>query len=55
MSEPNLLQEQAYIAGVWCDAASLDTLAITNPATGKVIAHVPKMGAEETQTAIKAA
>jgi succinate-semialdehyde dehydrogenase / glutarate-semialdehyde dehydrogenase len=55
MSERNLLREQAYIDGVWCDAISGQTIAVNNPANGDIIAHVPKMGAEETRKAIQAA
>ncbi len=51
----NLLREQAYIAGAWCDALAGQTIAVNNPANGDIIAHVPKMGAEETRNAIEAA
>jgi succinate-semialdehyde dehydrogenase/glutarate-semialdehyde dehydrogenase len=49
----NLLREQGYIAGRWRDAFSGETIAVNNPANGDIIAHVPKMGAEETEKAIK--
>jgi succinate-semialdehyde dehydrogenase/glutarate-semialdehyde dehydrogenase len=32
-----------------------DTFEVTNPATGDVLAHVPKLGAEETRRALEAA
>ena len=51
----NLLKEQAYIAGAWCDALLGQTMAVNNPANGGIIAHVPNMGAEETRNAIEAA
>ena len=51
----NLLREQAYIAGAWCDALLGQTMAVNNPANGDIIAHVPNMGAEETRNAIEAA
>jgi len=51
----NLLKEQAYIAGAWCDALLGQTMAVNNPANGDIIAHVPNMGAEETRNAIEAA
>ncbi|MGL4748296.1 MAG: NAD-dependent succinate-semialdehyde dehydrogenase, partial [Shewanella sp.] len=41
--------------GQWCNAHSKETVAITNPATGAVIACVPVMGQAETQAAIAAA
>jgi len=50
-----LLRQQCPIDGAWVDADSGQTLAITNPATGEVIARVPNMGAAETRRAIDAA
>lgn len=55
LKDPSLLRHQCYINGVWCDAQSQETVAITNPATGVVIGHVPVMGQLETAAAIKAA
>ncbi len=55
MNEPELLRRQAYYAGLWQDADSGAVLAVTNPATGDVIAHVPNMGAAETEKVITAA
>ncbi len=55
LNDASLFREQAYIGGVWCEADSGATLAVTNPATGAVIGHVPLMGAVETQRAIAAA
>lgn len=51
----SLLRQQCPIDGAWVDADSGKTLAVTNPATGDVIAHVPLMGATETRRAIDAA
>ena len=53
--EPALLHRQAYVDGKWVDADSGDTFPVTNPATGEVIAEVPRMGAAETRRAIAAA
>ena len=53
--EPALLHRQAYVDGKWLDADSGDTFPVTNPATGEVIAEVPRMGAAETRRAIAAA
>lgn len=50
-----LLRQQAFIDGQWLAADSGATHAIDNPATGEIIAHVPDMGAGETQRAITAA
>lgn len=49
----SLLKTQAYINGQWQSAPQ--TLNVTNPATGDIIATVPNMGATETQQAIAAA
>ena len=50
-----LLQRQAYVDGVWVDADSGETFPVVNPATGEVIADVPRMGAAETRRALAAA
>lgn len=54
LNDSSLLKQQAYVNGEWCDADSGRTIAVTNPATGEVIGHVPEMGAAETQRAIAA-
>src|SRR6188472_1719844 len=51
----DLLREQAFLDGRWVDADSGETFAVSDPATGKTIARVPRMGAAETQRAIGAA
>ncbi len=55
LKDPSLLRQQGFIDGQWCDADGGDTLAVDNPATGEIIATVPKMGAAETRRAIEAA
>ncbi len=55
LADPALLREQAYIDGEWCDADDGGSFAVTNPATGEVLGHVPRMGAAETRRAIEAA
>ena len=54
LSDPSLLKTDAYINGKWVDAGG-KTIAVTNPATGEVIANVADHGAEMTRTAIKVA
>jgi succinate-semialdehyde dehydrogenase / glutarate-semialdehyde dehydrogenase len=44
--QSDLVLRQAYIDGAWVDADSGATFAVTNPATGEVVAEVPRMGAE---------
>jgi succinate-semialdehyde dehydrogenase/glutarate-semialdehyde dehydrogenase len=55
LSDTALLRTQAYVNGQWIDAASGDTLPVTNPATGETIAEVAKCGTAETRRAIEAA
>ncbi len=52
---PDLLLRQAYVDGAWVDADSGATFAVADPATGRTIAEVPRMGAAETRRAIAAA
>ncbi len=51
----NLLLEANLIGGGWHAADSGETIPVINPATGKVLGHVPNAGAEETIRAIAAA
>lgn len=55
LKDKSLLRQQCYINGQWLDADSSETLDVTNPATGRKIGTVPKMGAKETRAAINAA
>jgi len=55
LQNPDLLRRQCYIDGAWVDADSGATVEVTNPADGKVIGTVPRMGAAETRRAIEAA
>ncbi|QNM96477.1 NADP-dependent succinate-semialdehyde dehydrogenase [Chitinimonas koreensis] len=55
LKDPSLLKQQCYIDGQWLDADSGETIAVNNPATGEIIARVPKMGEAETRRAIEAA
>jgi len=50
-----LLREQAYIDGQWVSGAGGERFAVTNPADGSLVAHVPELGVEETKAAIEAA
>jgi succinate-semialdehyde dehydrogenase / glutarate-semialdehyde dehydrogenase len=53
--EPALLYRHAYVDGTWVDADSGETFPVTNPASGDVLAEVPRMGAAETRRALAAA
>ncbi|MES2554124.1 MAG: aldehyde dehydrogenase family protein, partial [Pseudomonadota bacterium] len=56
LSYPPLLKSGvASLAGQWTSADSGKTFAVTNPANGETIAHVPMMGRAETLRAIIAA
>ncbi len=55
LSDPSLLRQQGFIDGAWCDADGGGSFAVTNPANGETVAHVPDMGAAETARAIDAA
>ena len=55
LTDKNLLKTGAYINGQWVASDQGDTLAVTNPATGEVIAYVASCGGAETRRAIEAA
>jgi succinate-semialdehyde dehydrogenase / glutarate-semialdehyde dehydrogenase len=55
LTDASLLRSQCYINGQWLDADGGESIDVTNPATGEVIATVPKMGTDETRRAIEAA
>jgi succinate-semialdehyde dehydrogenase/glutarate-semialdehyde dehydrogenase len=55
LTDADLLRNQAYIDGAWCDADSGETFEVRNPATGELIAAVPRCGALETRRAVEAA
>ena len=50
-----LKRHQLFIGGKWSDSSGGDDQEIINPATGKVIAHVPKGTAEDVDRAVAAA
>ena len=55
LSRTDLFKQQCYIDGQWLDADSGKTMGVVNPATGKPLGTIPKMGAQETRRAIEAA
>ena len=55
LKDPSLLCTKALVAGEWVDADDGTTFAVTNPARGDIIAHVPNLGRAETARAIDAA
>ena len=50
-----LYSNKAFINGDWLEAASGETLEVTNPVDGSVIGTVPNMARQETMAAIEAA
>lgn len=55
LADPRLFREFAFIDGRWRSAYSGATVAVTDPAAGEMIGHVPDLGAAETREAIAAA
>ena len=55
LTDPDLFRQAALIGGEWVEADGGGTFAVTNPATGETIGHVPNLGAAETERAIAAA
>jgi succinate-semialdehyde dehydrogenase/glutarate-semialdehyde dehydrogenase len=55
IADKGLLKTRAFINGEWVDADNGETLPVTNPATGEVIAEVAKCGTAETRRAIRMA
>ncbi|WP_187261406.1 NAD-dependent succinate-semialdehyde dehydrogenase [Pontibacter beigongshangensis] len=55
MEQNSLIRTEAYVNGQWVKAGSGKTFAVTNPATGKVIASVTDMDRADTRRAIDAA
>ena len=55
ISDKGLLKTQAYIDGKWVDGDQGETYAVTNPATGEVIAECASCGTSETRRAVEAA
>jgi len=53
LQDPTLLKTQALIDGQWVDAA--DRFAVTDPATGVVLAQVSNLGGAQAEQAIAAA
>lgn len=55
LKDSELLKQQCYIDGKWCDADSSQTLDVTNPADGSLVGRVPDMGETEALAAVAAA
>ncbi|CAH2031874.1 NADP-dependent succinate-semialdehyde dehydrogenase [Trichlorobacter ammonificans] len=55
LSDPALLRQQCYLNGQWLHADTDGTIDVVNPADGRIIGTVPRMGTSETRRAIEAA
>ncbi|WP_424196126.1 NAD-dependent succinate-semialdehyde dehydrogenase [Ampullimonas aquatilis] len=55
LNDPQLLREACYWQGQWQGAHNGAQVAVHDPATGAMIAHIPDCGAPETTAAIAAA
>ena len=55
LNDPTLLRADAYVDGHWIPAASGARFAVTNPATGAVIANVADADVADTRAAVDAA
>ncbi len=55
LKDRRLARDRACVGGEWCAADDGTSFPVTNPATGEVLAEVPRMGAVETRRAIEAA
>ena len=53
ISDQGLLKTQAYIDGKWVDADSGETLPVTNPANGEVLAEVAKCSADRRTPTVR--
>lgn len=51
LKDPTLFKQQCYLNGEWISGT--DTTPVTNPATGELLGHVPRMGREHARTAIE--
>ncbi|HSP01752.1 MAG TPA: NAD-dependent succinate-semialdehyde dehydrogenase [Thioalkalivibrio sp.] len=55
LQDKSLWRSQCLIDGRWIDADGGQHIAVTNPADGSTLGHVPRMGTEDTRRAISAA
>jgi 1-pyrroline dehydrogenase len=51
----SVTQHKQFIGGEWVESSSGETLEVLNPATGEVIAEVPKSTSEDVDRAVEAA
>ena len=54
LSDKELLKDKCLIDGKWLSAKINETIAVTNPADGAVVGHVPSLSAGEVEKVIEA-
>ena len=55
LNDPSLLRVDSYVNGAWTTAAGDKRFAVTNPATGDIVAKVADLGASDVSAAIDGA
>jgi succinate-semialdehyde dehydrogenase / glutarate-semialdehyde dehydrogenase len=50
LKDPSLFKQQCYLNGQW--VSGTETMAVTNPATGEVLGHIPHLGQSQAAQAI---
>jgi succinate-semialdehyde dehydrogenase/glutarate-semialdehyde dehydrogenase len=55
LNDPTLYKTRSYINGTWMDSKDGSSFTVDNPASGRSIAQVANLGADEAQAAIAAA
>jgi succinate-semialdehyde dehydrogenase/glutarate-semialdehyde dehydrogenase len=55
LADSRLFRQACYIDGAWVEAGARGTIAVDNPATGDTIGVVPRLGRDETRSAVDAA
>lgn len=50
LNDSTLFRQQAFIDGDWRDARGGDVIPVSNPANGKPLGNVPKMGRKRRAT-----
>ena len=50
LKDPSLFKQQCYLNGQW--VSGTETMAVTNPATGEVLGHIPHLGQAQAAQAI---
>lgn len=55
LKRTSLFRQQCHIDGQWLNASDQETISVVNPASDKLIGHVPRLTAADVQSAIHAA